>query len=63
MKENGWVRDSRHACGCDGQESTAEFLKQRFVAIRESVSWVFEDALKDHEWVTELTISMQENEI
>ena len=48
---------------CDGQESTQEDLKRRFVAIRESVSWVCEDALKDREWVTELTSSMHESEI
>ena len=35
---------------------------QWFVAIKESVSSVFEDALKNHEWVTELTIFMQESE-
>ena len=29
----------------------------------ESVSWVCEDALRDHEWVTELNVILKENEI
>ena len=29
----------------------------------ESVNWVCEDALEDHEWVSELTISMHEDEV
>ena len=28
----------------------------------ESVSWVCEDALRDHEWVTELNVILKENE-
>ena len=30
------------------------------MAIKESVSWVCDNALEDHEWVTEFTISMHE---
>ena len=52
-----------YAVLCDGQESTQEFLKQRFEAIRESVSWVCEDAREDHEWVTELTATLKINEV
>ena len=70
-EEEEWVGSRCAACMriytkavlCDGQESTQEYLRQRFVAIRESVSWVCEDALVDHACVTELTISMQENEV
>ena len=29
----------------------------------ESVSWVCEDALEDHEWVTQLSVTLKENEI
>ena len=29
----------------------------------ESVNWACEEALEDHEWVSELTISTQENEV
>ena len=39
------------AVQCDGQGST------------ESVRWVCEDALWEHEWVTELNVLLKENEI
>ena len=46
----------------DEQESTQEYLKRRMLAIMDSVNWVCEE-LKEHEWVSELTISMQEEEM
>ena len=47
---------------CDGQESTQENLR-KLSTIMESVSWVCKEAMEAHEWVSEPTISMQENEI
>ena len=34
---------------CDGQGSTQEYLRRRLLSIMESVSWVCEGALEDHE--------------
>ena len=48
---------------CDGQESTQDYLERRLLSIMESVNWVCEEAFEVHEWVSELTISMQEEEI
>ena len=48
---------------CDGQESMQDYLVRRLLSIRESVNRVCEEALEDHQWVSELTISMQENEV
>ena len=65
-EEEKWV-GSRFAATlktcCDGQESTQEYLRRRLLSIMESVTWVCEDALEDHKWVSEFTISMQENEV
>ena len=65
--EEQWVGARLAACMwiytvcvlCEGQESTQEYLKPRFVVIRESDSWVCEDAMKDDEWVTELTVTLR----
>ena len=48
---------------CDGQESTQEYLRRRLLSIMESVNLVCDGALEVHEWVSETTISMQENAI
>ena len=48
---------------CDGQGPTQENLRRRLSTIMESVSWVCEDALRDHEWVTELNVILKESEI
>ena len=48
---------------CDGPEDTQKYLRRRFVSIMEGLNWVCNDALEDNEWVSELTISMQENEV
>ena len=45
---------------CDGQESTEEYLRRRLLSIMESVNWVCEEAFEGHEWVSGLTICMQE---
>ena len=48
---------------CDGHDSTQEYSRRSLISIMESVSWVCDDALEDHEWVSEITTSMQENEV
>ena len=48
---------------CDGQETTQDFLKRRMLSIMESFSWVCEDVLEEHEWVSSLTISLKEEEV
>ena len=42
---------------CDGQENTQDYLRQGLYPS------VCDDALEDHEWVSELTISIQETEV
>ena len=69
--EEQWVGSKDAACKwknttcvlCDGQESTQDYLERRLLSIKESVYWVCEEAFEVHEWVSELTISMQEEEI
>ena len=46
---------------CDGQKSTQEYLRQKLLSIMESVSWVCDDVLENHESVSKLTGSMPEN--
>ena len=48
---------------CDGQGPTPENLRRKLSTVMESVSWVCEDALRDHQWVTELNVTLKENEI
>ena len=45
---------------CDGQEFTQEYMKRRMLSIMPGVNRVCEEAFEEHEWVSELTISMQE---
>ena len=47
---------------CDGQGPTQENLRRKLSTIMESVGWVCEDALRDHEWVTELNVIKKENQ-
>ena len=69
--ENGWGPFSRHVCGSELKRSCAmdgnllkNELQRRFMTIMESVNWVCEDAFKEeHEWVTQCTISEQEDRI
>ena len=62
-EEETWVGSRFAAVLCQGQASTQEYLRRRLISIMESVDWVCDDVLEDHEWVSELTISMQENEV
>ena len=48
---------------CDGQETAQHFLKRMMLTIMESVNWVCEEVLEEHEWVSPLTISMKEEEV
>ena len=69
--EAKWVGSRLAACMwicteavlCDGQERTLEYLMRRLSSIMESVSWVCDESLEGHEWVSDLTISVQENVI
>ena len=47
---------------CDGQETTQHFLKRRMLSIMENVNWVCEEVLEEREWVSPLTIPLQEEE-
>ena len=70
-EEGTWVGSRIAACMwiytkavlCYGQESTQEYLRRRLLSIMESVNWVCEEAMEDHEWVSELAFSLQENEV
>ena len=69
-RRNELVPVSQCACGstqkaliCNGQVNTQEYLMQRFRSVMEGVTWVCDDALEDHVWVSELTISRQETEV
>ena len=48
---------------CDGQETTQHFLERRMLSIMESVNWVCEEVLEEHEWVSPLTMSSKEEEV
>ena len=38
-----------------GQETTQEYLMRWLQCTTESVNWVCDEAMEDHEWVSELT--------
>ena len=69
--EQQWVGSKFAACMwlyiaavlCDGQEPTQEHLRWRLSIIRECVSWVCEDVLWEHEWVTEFNVFLNVSEI
>ena len=47
---------------CDGRKRDPPLDLQPFLAtIIESVSWVTEDSLWDHDWITETKVTMKEN--
>ena len=49
---------------CDGRKKDPPLDLQPILAtIIESVSWVTEDSLLDHEWITETKVTMRENPI
>ena len=52
QKKNGW----------DLYLQTQHFLKGRMLSITESVSWVWEEVLEEHEWASPLTISLKGEE-
>ena len=72
-REIGWDPDSQWACGyifkytkavkCNGQSHMQNYRLLKFRSIMEAVSWVFDDVLDEHVWVSELTISCQEAEV
>ena len=55
-----WIQTK--AVLCVEHDSKQEYLKRRMLSILESVHWVCEDALEEHEWVSPLTISLIEEE-
>ena len=48
---------------CDGQETTQNFFKRKMMSIMESVNWVCEEVLEEHEWVSQLNISLKQEEV
>ena len=67
MKKSRWSQNSRRACGavlCDGRGRGPPLdLRQTLKIIMESASWVTEDFLWEHEWVTETNVVLKENDI
>ena len=47
---------------CDEHDPTQEYLKKGCFSIMESVNWVCEEALEEHEWGFPLTVSLIEEE-
>ena len=70
-EEENWVGSLFAACMwvytkhvlCDGQETTQNFLKRKMLSIMESVNWVCEEVLEEHEWVSQLNISLKQEEV
>ena len=61
---NMWIRTICVLCeGRESTQETQEYLKQRMLFIMLSANRVCEEAFEGHEWVSELTISMQEEEV
>ena len=48
---------------CDGRGRPPQDLRQMLRIIMECVSWVTEDFLWEHEWVTEPNVLLRENDI
>ena len=69
MKNSGWGGNSRSVCGytlkpyCAMDTDPPEDLRQMLVIMMECVSWVCEDALWEHERVTEPNVLWKENDI
>ena len=63
---NGWSSYSQLVCGCTLQPccamNTQEYLTERMLSVMESVNWVCEEVLVEHEWVSPLTTSLKEEE-
>ena len=70
-EEEKWVGSLFAACMwmytkhvlCDGQETTQNFLKRKMMSIMESVNWVCEEVLEEHQWVSHLNISSKQEEV
>ena len=45
---------------CNDQDNMQEYSLLKFRSIMEAENWVCDDALDDHVWASELTISLQE---
>ena len=70
MKKSGWSKFSASkwiytkAVSCDGRGRGPPLdLKPILRIIMESVSWVTEDFLWEHQWVTEINVVLKENDI
>ena len=48
---------------CNGQNHMCNYRLLKFRSLMEAVSWVCDDALDEHVWVSELTISCQEAQV
>ena len=69
-KEDKWVVSLHAACMSTtsaycmmDRKTTQHFSKRRMMSIMESVNWVCEEVLEEREWVSPLTIPLQEEEV
>ena len=70
VEEQQWIGSSLTACMwiytkavlCVEHDSTQEYLKRRMLSIMASANRFCEDVLEEHEWVSPLTISLEEEE-
>ena len=72
MKKGGRVQSSRRACGSTQQgcwqvgntpPEMEEYRKQRFMSIVLCTNWVCAGTFDNYEWVSESTITEQEEEV
>ena len=69
MRKSGWGCTSLSACGstteavlCEGRRrDLPQDLQPMLGIIVESVSWVTDDFLWEHEWITDTNVTMEEN--
>ena len=69
-KEDKWVVSLHAACMSTtsvycvmDRKTTQHFSKRRMMSIMENANWVCEEVLEEREWVSPLTIPLQEEEV
>ena len=55
--------DNTKVAICNGQNNMQNYRLLKFRSMTGAVSWVFDDALDDHVWVSELTMSCREAKV
>ena len=48
---------------CNGQNHMQNYRILKLRSVKEAVNWVYDDALDEHVWLSELTISLQEAKV